>query len=76
MKLSNKVYDIIKYCLFKAVPATIALISTLSVIYHFEDVAVIINLTISAVATFVGTLAGISTKNYYKNQEVKVEKVK
>lgn len=76
MKLSNKVYDIIKYCLFKVVPATITLISTLSVIYHFEDVAVIINLTIGAIATFVGTVVGISTKNYYKEQAVKVEKVK
>lgn len=71
MKLSNKVYDIIKYCLFTVVPATIALISGLGILYKF-DTEIIIG-TIGLIATFVGTLAGISNYNYNR---VKVEKVK
>jgi hypothetical protein len=74
MKLSNKVYDIIKYCLFTAVPATIGLISTLGVIYHFDTE--VITLTIGAIATFVGALVGVSNYNYNKDNKVKVEKVR
>ena len=73
MKLSNKVYDIIKYCLFTVVPALITFISTMGVIYHFDTE--IITLTIGAIATFIGALTGISNYNYNKEQ-VKVEKVK
>ena len=57
MKLSNKAYDIIKYCLFTVVPATIGLISTLGIIYKFDTE--VITLTIGAIATFVGALTGI-----------------
>ena len=71
MKLSNKVYDIIKYCLFTVVPALITFISTMGVIYHFDTE--IITLTIGAIATFIGALTGRSNYNYNK---VKVEKVK
>ena len=73
MKLNNKVYDIIKYCLFTFIPALITFISTMGVIYHFNTE--IITLTIGAIATFVGALTGISNYNYNKNK-VKVEKVK
>ena len=71
MKLSNKAYDIIKYCLFTVVPATIGLISTLGIIYKFDTE--VITLTIGAIATFIGALTGLSNYNYNK---VKVEKVK
>ena len=74
MKLSNKAYDIIKYCLFTVVPALITLISTLGAIYHFDTE--IITLTIGAIATFIGALVGVSNYNYNKDQKVKVEKVK
>lgn len=69
MKLENKTYDILKTILTKGVPALIFLIGTLGEIYHFEDIANIINLTIGAVATAVGMALGISSKNYYKDKE-------
>ena len=73
MKMSNKVYDIIKYSLFTAVPSIITLISTLGVIYKFDTEVII--LTIGAIATFIGGLTGLSNYNYNK-EKVKVEKVK
>lgn len=74
MKLSNKAYDIIKYCLFTVVPALITLISTLGAIYHFDTE--IITLTIGAIATFIGALTGLSNYNYNKSITVKSKKVK
>lgn len=76
MKLSNKAYDIIKWILLKVVPALIVLIGTLSKIYDFEELANTINLTIGAFALFFTTILGISTYNYNKDNQVKVEKEK
>lgn len=64
MKLSDKTYNICKWFLITVVPATILLISTLGTIYNFDTE--IITLTISAIATFVGTITGISNYNYKK----------
>lgn len=69
MKLKNKTYDILKVILTRGVPALIFLIGALGEIYHFEDTAHIIIMTISAVATALGMMLGISSKNYYKNKE-------
>lgn len=68
MKLKNKVYDILKWILITVIPALILLITTLSTIYHFEELSNIICLTISAIATFIASILGISTKNYYKGK--------
>ena len=62
MKLNNKVYDTFKWLLITVVPASILLISTLGTIYNFDTE--IITLTISAIATFIGTITGISNYNY------------
>lgn len=67
MKLSNKVYDVLKYALIIFVPAVITLISTLGKIYNFETEIIV--LTISALATFVGTITGMSSINYNKKGE-------
>ena len=67
MKLSNKVYDVLKYALMIFVPAVIALIGTLGKIYNFETEIIV--LTISAIATFVGAITGISSINYNKKGE-------
>ena len=64
MKLNNKVYNIFKWLLITVVPASILLISTLGAIYSFDTE--IITLTISAIATFIGTITGISNYNYNK----------
>jgi hypothetical protein len=66
MKMSNKVYDICKWCLITLIPAAILLISTLGTIYNFDTE--IITLTIGAIATFLGTITGISNYKYNKGE--------
>lgn len=67
MKLSNKVYNVLKWALMIFEPALITLIGTLAKIYGWDTTTLI--LTISAVTTFLGTITGISTINYYKNKD-------
>lgn len=67
MKMSNKVYDTLKYILMWFMPAVITLIGTLGKIYKFETETII--LTISALMTFVGAITGISNANYNKNNK-------
>lgn len=66
MKLSNKVYNILKWGLIIFVPALITLIGTLGKIYGFETET--ITLTIGAISTFLGVITGISNNNYYKSK--------
>lgn len=66
MKMSNKVYDKIKYSLMIFVPALITLIGSLGQIYNFNTEIII--LTISAITTFIGTITGISSMNYNKDK--------
>lgn len=64
--MSNKMYDILKWIIITLVPALVFLISTLGTIYKFDTE--VINATIGAIATFVGTLLGISSINYNKKE--------
>lgn len=73
MKLSNNVYNILKWACLIAVPALITLISTLGTIYGWDTTA--ITATIGAVATFVGALIGVSNSAYNK-QSVESEDTK
>lgn len=67
MKLSNNVYNTLKWACLIAVPAVITLISTLGTIYGWDTTA--ITATIGAVATFVGALIGISNSAYIKSAQ-------
>ena len=67
MKLNDKVYTVFKWLLIIFVPATITLIGTLGQIYKFDTEVII--LTISAVATFLGAITGISNYNYKKEMK-------
>ena len=71
MKLNDKIYNLFKWLLITVVPSTILLISTLGTIYNFDTE--IITLTISAIATFIGTITGISNYNYNKNKNLEGE---
>lgn len=71
MKLSNEQYDVAKRTVTVVVPAAIALITGLGVLYKFDTSA--ITGTIALVATFAGTVLGISSKNYQKEQEAAAE---
>ena len=65
MKLSNKVYDILKWIALILLPAVSALYFGLSQIWGFPYGEEIVG-TISIIDTFLGALLGISTMNYNK----------
>lgn len=67
MKLSNEQYDVAKNVVTVVVPAAIALITGLGALYQFETTA--ITGTIALLATFAGTVLGVSSRNYQKEQE-------
>lgn len=71
MTLSNKTYDFLKWLLIKVVPALILLIEGLGLLYGWDTKLVIG--TISLIATFLGTILGISTSNYNKKTTKKVK---
>lgn len=71
MRLSNEQYDVAKRTVTVVVPAAIALITGLGVLYKFDTSA--ITGTIALVATFAGTVLGVSSKNYQKEQEAAAE---
>lgn len=62
--LNNRVYDALKWILMIVVPATITLLTTLTMVWHWDIPLEAIVTTISAVATFIGALVGISSHNY------------
>lgn len=62
--LNDKIYKFLKWFLIIFVPALITLIGGLGKVYNFDTTT--INLTIGIVATFLGTITGISNINYYK----------
>ena len=65
MKLSNKVYDILKYIAQIVLPALGALYFALAKIWGFPYGTEIVG-TISAVDVFLGALLKISTDQYFK----------
>lgn len=66
MTIPNKVYNVLKWILLIFVPAFITLLTTLTMVWKWDIPLEAIVTTISAVATFLGALIGISTKNYNK----------
>lgn len=66
-ELNNKVYDVLKWLVLIVLPACTALYSALASVWgwgYVEQVAT----TISAVSLFLGTLIGVSTANYKKEE--------
>lgn len=72
MKMSNKVYDVLKFIAQILLPALGTLYFALAKIWGFPYAAEIVG-TISAVDAFLGALLGISTANYNKEQAEKAE---
>ena len=67
MKMSNKVYDKLKYGLFIFIPALMTLIGTLGKIYGFDTETII--LTKNEKTKNVGTITGLSNmKNKKENK--------
>ena len=69
MKMSNKVYDVLKFIAQILLPALGTLYFALAQIWHFPYAEEIVG-TITAVDAFLGALLGISTMQYRKEAEL------
>lgn len=67
MKLSNKVYDVLKWIAMYLLPAVGTLYFALSGIWGFPYGEHVVG-TITAVDTFLGVILGISTATYNKRE--------
>lgn len=65
--LSDDFFTILKWILATAIAPSIALITGLGELYHF-DTTIIVG-TISLISTFLGALLGVSNYNYNKEQD-------
>ena len=65
MKMSDKLYDTLKWIAQVLIPALGTLYFALAGIWGFPYGEAIVG-TLTAVDTFLGVLLGISTRNYYK----------
>ena len=72
MKFNNKTYDVLKYVALIALPAIQVFWLTIGKIWGISY-TVEIGATIGACALLLGTLLGVSTKNYYGNKEAEEE---
>lgn len=68
MSMSNRTYDILKYIALIALPALQVFWLTIGKIWDISY-TVEIGATIGAVALLLGTLLGVSTKNYLADKE-------
>ena len=66
MRLSNRVYDILKYIVTIVLPAVTTLWLALASIWHIPY-GEPIGATLAAINVFLGALIGISCKNYNNN---------
>jgi hypothetical protein len=68
MKLSNKVYDILKFIAQIFLPALGTLYFALAGIWGFPYAEQIVG-TITAIDTFLGIILGLSSNNYNKEEK-------
>ncbi len=68
MKMSNKVYDLLKWIALILLPAIATLYFALAGIWGFPYGEEIVG-TITAIDTFLGVILGISSNAYNKNKE-------
>jgi len=73
MKISNKVYDVLKWVAQVVLPALATLYFTLSQIWGLPSVGEVLG-TITAIDTFLGIILGVSTSQY--NKTIKLESSK
>lgn len=75
MKMSNKVYDILKWIAMVVLPALGTLYFALAGIWGFPCGEEVVG-TITAIDTFLGVVLGISTAAYNKAVTVEIETTK
>ena len=69
MKLSNKLYDFLKNLCTIYGPAAIALFVGLNQLWHFTEYGEQISGSAALILTFIGACIGVSSKNYWAEQE-------
>lgn len=67
MKMSNKVYDVLKWIAMYVIPAVGTLYFALAGIWGFPYGEEIVG-TLTAIDTFLGVILGISNAQYHKNE--------
>ena len=67
MKISNKVYDVLKWIAQYLLPAFGTLYFALSTIWSFPYGEQVVG-TITAIDAFLGAILGLSSATYYKNE--------
>ena len=67
MKISNKVYDVLKWIAQYLLPAIGTLYFALSTIWGFPYGEQVVG-TITAIDAFLGAILGLSSATYYKNE--------
>ena len=72
MKMSDKVYDVLKWIAQYLLPASATLYFALANIWGFPYAEQVVG-TISAIDTFIGVMLGISTVQYNKDNKEKRE---
>lgn len=73
MRMSDKVYDVLKWIAQYLLPASATLYFALSNIWGFPYAEQVVG-TISAIDTFLGVMLGISTIQYNKDNKDNEEK--
>lgn len=69
MKLSNHVYDVLKFLCTILLPACGTLYFALAKIWDLPMAEEIVG-TLSAIAVFIGAIIGISSMNYNKEKDI------
>ena len=67
MKISNKVYDVLKWIAQYLLPALGTLYFALSTIWGFPYGEQVVG-TLTAIDAFLGAILGLSSATYYKNE--------
>lgn len=69
MYLKTSLYTLLKWLTIIVLPALATFIVVISKIWGWADMGTMIAQTITAVATFLGTILCISNYNYYKGEK-------
>lgn len=69
MKISNKLYDILKWLVIIVLPALATLYAALAAVWAWPDPDQVVT-TITAVDTFLGAVLCISSANYNKEGKI------
>lgn len=68
MKISDKTYNYLKWCVMIVLPAVTTLYGNLAPVWGFENADKVLT-TMTGITTFLGAVIGISTVTYNKEQK-------